>query len=83
MANPTDGQKPARKKSVTGTLVARYNTPSELAAFYTNGATPTERAHIDRFLNRSPDRYAKEVRGYINYIRQSKTKPSQLERNLK
>ncbi len=70
---------------MTGELVARYNIPLELAAFYTDGATPTEKALINRFLERSPDRYAKEVRGYIDYLSQSNTGPllSRLERDLK
>ena len=79
MAKAKGKRDPLRNQSATHLLLKEYNTPAELATFYTNGATPRERGMITKFLNKSPDRYAKEVRGHIDYIMESRKK-SKLER---
>ena len=79
MAKAKGKRDPLKNQSATHLLLKEYNTPAELATFYTNGATPRERGMITKFLNKSPDRYAKEVRGHIDYILGLRAKSSQLE----
>ena len=75
-----------KRESMIRDILRKYDSPADLAYFYTMGATKTEKALIDEALRNASDRYREEVEEYIYHpieLKERLSEPSKLEEKAK